>query len=240
MNILITGGASGLGEAITRRLAKDNNNIIYFTYSKSLDKAKKLESECINTHSIKCDFEEIEDLSSLMSKLPQLDLDVLVNNAYTGDYLKTYFHKIAPEEFVKDFNSNIIPIVKITQSVISGFRKKKCGKIITVLTSALIDTPPIGSSVYVANKAYLEELTKVWANENAKFGISSNSVSPSFMQTNLTSSTDERVIEQVIENHPLKKILTVEEVADTVYFLVNASPHINGVNIIMNAGMHII
>jgi NAD(P)-dependent dehydrogenase (short-subunit alcohol dehydrogenase family) len=100
--------------------------------------------------------------------------------------------------------------------------------------------PPIGTSVYIANKAYLEKLTKVWANENVKFNISSNSVSPSFMQTSLISDVDERVIEQMIENHPLKKILTVEEVAETVLFLISASSQINGVNLIINAAVHVI
>jgi len=101
----------------------------------------------------------------------------------------------------------------------------------------LLNTPPIGSAVYVANKAYLEKLTKVWASENAKFNISSNSVSPSFMQTNLTAGIDERVVEQIKENHPLKNLLTVDEVAETVSFLVNASNQINGIDIIINAGV---
>lgn len=78
--------------------------------------------------------------------------------------------------------------------------------------------PPIGSSTYIANKAYLEKLTKVWAIENSKFNITSNSISPSFMQTKLTSEIDERIIEQIISNHPLKKLLTVDEVAETVLF----------------------
>jgi len=79
-------------------------------------------------------------------------------------------------------------------------------------------------------------LTQVWATENIKFNITSNTVSPSFMFTNLTAGTDDRVIEQIVTNHPLKKLLTVEEVADTVLFLTTAPTHINGVDIVLNAG----
>ena len=57
------------------------------------------------------------------------------------------------------------------------------------------------------------------------------------MQTNLTADIDERVVEQIKENHPLKNLLTVDEVAETVSFLVNASNQINGIDIIMNAGV---
>ena len=82
-------------------------------------------------------------------------------------------------------------------------------------------------------------LTKVWATENSKFNITSNSISPSFMQTKLTSEIDFRIVSQLIENHPLKKLLTVEEVAETVFFLANATSHINGIDIIINSGASI-
>ena len=236
MNVLVTGGASGLGGAITKILAKDSNNRVYFSYKNSYVEAKKIEEEFSNTISIPCDFGDNNALKMFIDKISQFDLDILINNAYHGDYLKTYFHKISPNDFLIDFKENIIPVVEITQSVITNFRKKKQGKIITILTTALVNTPPIGSSVYVANKAYLEKLTKVWAVENSKFNITSNSVSPSFMETNLTSKFDNRIIEQMIEAHPLKKILTIDEVAETVFFLTNASSQINGVDILLNAG----
>ena len=239
MNILITGGASGLGEAITKMLAEDTNNKIFFTFSKSQAKAVSITTEFSNTVSIQCDFSDSLAVRILRDKIRQFDLDVLINNAYSGEFLKSHFHKIAPEEFLNDFINNIIPVIEITQEAIYGFRKKKRGKIVTVLTAALLNVPPIGSSVYIANKAYLEKLTKVWAIENAKFNITSNAVSPSFMQTHMTANFDERVMEQIKENHPFGKLLTVHEVAETVKYLINASSQINGQDIIMNSGMNI-
>lgn len=239
MNILITGGASGLGEAITRTLAKDAANTIYFTFSRSDANAKIIEAALSNTKAVKCDFSNESEVKSLVESIPSLDLDALVNNAYSGDFLKTYFHKIKSEDFAHDFKVNVIPTIEVTQAVINSFRKKKSGRIITVLTSALMNVPPIGSAVYVANKAYIEKLTKVWASENAKFNITSNSVSPSFMQTSMTANTDERMIEQMKESHPLKRILTVEEVAQTILYLTKASAHINGVDIVINAASNI-
>jgi 3-oxoacyl-[acyl-carrier protein] reductase len=239
MNILITGGASGLGNAITRALAKDRANTIYFTYNSSLHKAQLLENEFINAIALKCDFKIPAELNALISKIDELKIDVLINNAYSGSPIKTYFHKMTKDDFYSEFMFNTMPTILLTQACITGFRKNKSGKIITILTSYLINTPPTGSSSYVANKAYLASLVKSWAAENIKFNISSNSVSPSFMQTNLASDVDARIIEQMIESHPLKKLLTVEEVAETVAFLVNSPVQLNGVDIVINAGTNV-
>jgi 3-oxoacyl-[acyl-carrier protein] reductase len=239
MTILITGGASGLGEAITRLFAQDASNAVYFTYSNSRGSADKLSQQFPNATAIKCDFKNPSEVTSLTTEMATWDLDVLVNNAYSGTPIRTYFHKIPSADFAEEFNDNILPTIAITQAAITGFRKKKQGKVITILTSFLLNTPPIGASAYVAGKAYLGALVKSWATENAKFNIASNAVSPSFMQTGLTADTDERLIEQMAESHPLKKLLTVEEVAQTVLFLANASAQLNGADIVLNAASNI-
>ena len=236
MNILITGGASGLGEAITRKLAAGTDNKIWFTYNKSRHKAEKISAEHKNTTAIKCDFAIENELQELLVKVQNLNIDVLINNAYSGLFLNQHFNKTSTGDFEADFRSNIIPVIELTKTAITIFRKKKSGKIITILSAALVNTPPIGSGVYVAGKAYLAQLSKVWAVENAKFNISSNTISPSFMETNLTSTIDERLVEQMKDNHPLKKLLSLSEVADSVAFLVNSSAHINGADIVINAG----
>lgn len=239
MNILITGGASGLGKAITELLAENKNNTVYFTYSKSEESAQKIKLNFENTISVKCDFNNPDELQSLQDQIKEMDLDALVNNAYCSKINQMHFHKYPTIDFLTDFKDNIIPTILITQEAIKLFRKKKRGRIITVLSSYLSNVPPIGLSSYVANKAYLEKLTKSWANENSKHNITSNSVSPSFMRTGLTGDVDERIIEQMINNNPTKKLITTKEVAEAVLFLANAGDHINGIDLLMNAGVNI-
>jgi NAD(P)-dependent dehydrogenase (short-subunit alcohol dehydrogenase family) len=235
MIVLITGGASGLGESITKAIAQVPEHRVYFTYNNSEVNAKKIAKASSNTSCIKCDFTSEPDISALSKKVEELNIDVLINNAYTGDFLKTHFHKIPEAEFLTDFKANIIPTLIITQAAIACFRKKKKGKLITILTSALESTPPVGSAVYIANKAYLEMLTKVWASENAKFNITSNAISPSFMLTNFTSSMDERIIEQIKEKYPNNELLTTEEVAACVLDLLSSKEGLNGVNIVLDS-----
>lgn len=237
--ILITGGASGLGKAMTCYLSENKHNTIYFTFNNSIEYAKEIEAKYTNTTSIKVDFENEFELSNFLEYMDEIKPEILINNALVG-YRKNHFHKIYKDEFLASFSSNIIPVLSITQKFISIRRKFKSGKIITILTSYLINKPPIGLSEYVANKAYLHSMTKSWAIENFNFNITSNSISPSFMETELTSDIDHRVLESMINQHPNKKLLTIEEVASIVDFILHATTQINGQNFIVNAGNDLI
>lgn len=240
MNVLVTGGASGLGGAITSRLATVKEDTVFFSFHESVDKARKIESLYPNCKGIKCDFKNSLDIESVMKLIEDVDIDVLINNAFATRITRQHFHKTDVSVFTDNFHFNVIPVIRITQRAILHFRKKKFGKIISVISSAIVGNPPIGWSEYIAEKSYLAALSKSWAAENISFNITSNTVSPSFMQTDLTRDTDERIIEEMRESHPLKRLLTTDEVADTVLFLSRCSQQINGINLIMNAGVHVV
>lgn len=236
MNILVTGGGSGIGEAITLKLANEVGSKVFFTYFRSAANAFKITNELSNTEAIRCDFGNDTDLNALCNRMEEMQINVLINSAYAGNYLNTYFHKTAAEEYLFDFKQNILPVLRITQAAIGYFRKKKAGKIISISTAALKGKPPVGSSQYVANKAYLEQMAKCWAAENSKFNITSVVLSPSFVLTGMTQNLDERVVEQIIQDHPLKRLLSKEEVANAVYCLTHTSEPVNGKTFHLNAG----
>lgn len=239
MNILITGGTSGLGEACVRRLAGDENNFVNFTYNSSIEKANELEKEFENCKGFKCDFKYQSSINDLLTHMNDMDIDVLINNAVCS-LNKKHFHRIKADDFMKSYRCNVLPVIMITQKAITIFRKKKFGKIINVLTDYIINKPPVGMSEYTANKAYIESLSKSWSEENMKFGITSNCISPSIMITNLTKDIDERIIMDMKEKHPLKRLLTPSEAAESIEFLVNCTQHINGMNLIINGGKNVI
>ena len=236
MHILVTGGTGGLGTAIIKKLAAGNGNTVYFTYASSSHRAGELHAEMQNAHGIHCDFTIPSSVDTLIAALEDMAPDVLINNAWRP-FTTAYLHKKYGKELLSGFEQDILPAIKITNAAINIFRKKKSGKIINILSSAIIGKPPIGWSEYVANKNYLLSLSKSWAVENIRFNITTNCISPSFMETKFTGDTDPRIIEQMTADHPLKKLLTPEEVADAAFFLVNCSRHINGINLVINAGM---
>lgn len=240
MNILVTGGSSGLGMSVVELLSAEKCNNVYFTYKSHKEESEKICLDFPNAVAVHCDFSDSENLEKFVSKIPDFNLDVLINNAYSGITLGNHFHKTPVSDFNIAFQTNILPLISITQKVIDGFRKKKAGKIITVLTSALIGTPPMGYSVYSATKAYIAQLVKCWSKEYIKFGITSNAIAPDFMQTKLTSETNDFIVEQIKDANPMKKLLTTSEVARVIIGLTNASSQLNGITIPVNAGVNIL
>ena len=171
--------------------------------------------------------------------MAEWDLHALINNACTPIANK-HFHKIPHAEFKQNFFSNILPTIQITQEAIARFRKKKFGRIITVTTAFLVNKPPLGLSSYVAEKAYLASLCKSWAIENVNFNITSNCIAPSMMVTQFTNHIDERIIENAIQSHPFKRLLTPEETAETIGLLLTAPCHINGATWVLNGAADVI
>lgn len=238
MNILITGGASGLGQAITRRLANDTTNNIFITFARSAEQAETLAREFRNVTPLACDFCDEKAVDELVARVASLDLDALVNNAL-AIYTLAHFHKLSAEHLRNGFTENVLPVLRITQAALHQFRRKRFGSILTILSSYAAGNPPIGLSEYVAAKSYLLSMSKSWALENARYNITANCISPSFMLTAMNRYVDDRVIQDMIDSHPLKTLLTPDEVADAARFLLGASRHINGINLVMNAARNV-
>lgn len=215
------------------------DDFIYFTYHHSKSASDEIQSTFPNTKGILCDFKDEGSIQGLCQQMLDMNLDILINNAYTS-FETSHFHKLKSDQLRDNFCHNILPTIQITQQAISHFRKKKFGKIINVTTSFLINKPPVGLSSYVAEKAYIASLSKSWAAENASFNITSNCVAPAMMLTPFTSHIDERVIDTLVQSHPLKRLLTVEETAETIHLLLKAPAHINGATWVINGGVDVI
>lgn len=239
MNILITGGTSGLGKAIIEKLILDKDNKVFFTYCHNKKSADDLLLTYSNSVAFQVDFSIDESVDIFIEQLKTMEIDVLVNNAYSGKAQGTYFHKTGFQEYQTAFHDNILPLIKITQCCVTGMRKRRFGKIINVITSYVMDVPPMGFSVYTATKAYIRQLSKSLSKEYGRFNITANCILPDYMQTPFGKVEDFQ-LEEMVSAHPLKKLLEPEEVADVIIGIIFASQQLNGVEIPINAAQHIV
>jgi len=234
--VVLTGGSSGIGKAIVLFLLEKGYEVL-FTYHYSQDSAKEIESQYPNAKAYQIDFTDPSELLRFSAAIAEFSPDILINNYYSGSFIDTYFHKTETDKFLHDFKNNIVPTLQITQDCISIFRKKKFGRIINILTSSL-KSPAIGTSVYNSNKAYLQQMSKSWAIENVKFGITCNSVSPSFIATDFHKELDERVKETILSGYPLKENLKSTDISNVIELCINGGKHFNGNHIFLDAAHH--
>lgn len=216
MKILITGGSSGLGKKIIEKI--NSSCEIHFTYNTSKESASKITGKFKNSFSYKCDLTNERELKLFLSKIENLDFDVLINNYYSGKFLDKHFLNTNSFEFLDVYKKNILPVVQITQVLLRIFKKKRKGLIISI-SSQSISNPPIGSGLYSISKSVIEQLSKVWNSEYGKYGIISKIISPSFMRTNLTAAIDERMIEIYFENRTNRD--EINSVANDISNIIN-------------------
>jgi 3-oxoacyl-[acyl-carrier protein] reductase len=237
--IVLTGGASGLGAAIAEKLAADPAHSLSITYCHSLDSANALCERFPNVQAHHVDFTDIATVEAFAETFDIWQPDVLINNA-TGGLVRKQAHKFERDAWLGGFSTNVLPVIELTNRVLRGFRTRRSGRVITILTDALVGAPPLGMAEYVAGKAYLESLSRSWAVENAGHGITSNCVLPSMMFTGPTTELDERVLAQYVESLPTKRLLDLKEAAEVVAFLVTCTPYVNGVRWVVNGARQLL
>ncbi|WP_326981873.1 SDR family oxidoreductase [Chryseobacterium sp. MYb264] len=231
--VVLTGGSSGIGKAIALFLLEKGYEVL-FTYRHSQESAQEIEAKYSKSKAFQIDFSIPSEMERFSEAIADFSPDILINNYYNGTFIDTYFHKTEAEKFSNDFNSNIVPTLHITQGCISIFRKKKFGRIINILSSSL-NAPALGTSVYNANKAYLLQMSKSWAAENVKFGITCNSISPAFIPTDFHKDMDERMKETILSGYPIKEELESKDISGAVDLCLNGGKHFNGNHIFLDA-----
>ncbi|CAA7194375.1 SDR family NAD(P)-dependent oxidoreductase [Chryseobacterium potabilaquae] len=231
--VILTGGSSGIGKEINLFLLRKGYEVL-FTYCHSQESAEEIMTQFKNAKAFQVDFTSESQLSTFLREIEVFDPDILINNYYNGTFIDTYFHKTDANKFLTDFQNNIIPTLQITQESIKVFRKKKEGRIINILSSSLA-SPAMGTSVYNSNKAYLLQMSKSWAVENVKFGITCNSISPSFIPTDFHKNMDERMKETILSAYPLKENLESKDISNVIDLCINGGKHFNGNHVFLDA-----
>ncbi|ODV81718.1 NAD(P)-binding protein [Suhomyces tanzawaensis NRRL Y-17324] len=158
--ILITGASGGIGEATAREIAgAANGNVKLILTARRKEKldalAKDLSAKypSIQTHAAQFDVSKIETIKPFISNLPSdfADIDVLINNA--GLALgRDPVGQIAEEDISQMFNTNVLGLITLTQTVLPIFKKKNSGDIVNLGSIAGRDPYP-GGSIYCATKA---------------------------------------------------------------------------------------
>lgn len=236
----ITGATRGIGRQIAITLAKEGFDIAinYRKENEDLIETKKMvEDQKVKCFTVQGDVSSFEDSERMVNDIIEEfnHIDILVNNAgITKDMLLMRMKK---EDFESVIGVNLVGTFNITKNVIPCMMKNRSGRIINV-SSVVGISGNAGQTNYSASKAGIIGFTKSLAKEVGSRNILVNAVAPGFIETQMTDVLKDEVKEEISKTIPLKRMGTVEDVANVVKFLASKdSSYITGQVINIDGGM---
>src|SRR5215472_3589933 len=240
---IITGGDQGIGRAIALRLAAEGADIA-FSYRMNRTGAEEVVSRITGDgRRAKAFQEDFSDTSQAQNFIATLcehfgRSDILVNNA--GLERRADFWEVSEQDYDLVLNVNLKAVFFITQAVVRRWLKaKQAGKVINI-SSVHEELPFPHFASYCASKGGLKMLMRDLAVELAPFGITVNNIAPGAIETPINKAllNDPGKLKPLLENIPLKRLGTAEDVAGVAAFL--ASPdadYITGSTVFVDGGL---
>ncbi|TBR38973.1 MULTISPECIES: acetoacetyl-CoA reductase [Dyella] len=235
---LVTGGTGGIGTAIVRYLARQGHRVAtnYRDPAKADAWRKAMAAEGIEVYMAQGDVAEPDASETMIQDIEQNfgPIEILINNA--GITRDTTFHKMSYAQWMDVVNTNLNACFNVTRPVIDGMRGRKWGRIVQI-SSINGQKGQYGQANYAAAKAGMHGFTISLAQENARFGITVNTVSPGYVGTDMVMAVPEEVREKIIAQIPIGRLGKPEEIAHAVAFLTGEEAGwITGTNLAINGG----
>jgi len=237
---VVTGGAQGIGQAITEKLAEQGADVVIAT--RQQDKASALAQEIADrlgrrTLAVKLDVTSVASVEAMVSQVIEVmgRLDILVNNA--GIARDTLLMRMSEADWDEVLGVNLKGAFNCIKAAQRVMLKQRYGRIVNI-SSVVGLSGNVGQANYAASKAGLIGLTKVVARELATRNITCNVVAPGFIETAMTAKLSPEIVQQYLKNIPSGKMGTPRDVANAVAFLVSDdAAYVNGHVLVVDGGM---
>jgi len=236
---VITGAGRGIGRATAIKFAAEGARVVIADYNESSGRATekfiKDDSGDATFHFVNVAEEaSVQELFQFVRATFQ-GLDILVNNA--GILQDATLKKMVTEQFDQVIQVNLRGVYLCTQIAAEVMREQGSGVILNA-SSVVAHYGNFGQTNYVASKAGVLGMTRVWARELAKDGIRVNAVAPGFIKTDMTAGIPDKVLQMMAEKVPLKRMGTPEEIANAYCFLASdEASYINGAVLNVDGGV---
>jgi 2-dehydro-3-deoxy-L-rhamnonate dehydrogenase (NAD+) len=218
---IVTGGATGIGEGIARRLAAAG--AIVAVCDLNLDLAQDVASSLPgSSFAVACDVSSQDSIKTAADAVTAHtgQIDILVNNAGIAGVAAPLWEQ-TDEDWQRILAVNVTSVFQFCRTVVPAMRARKYGRIVNIASIAGKEGNP-NMSPYSATKAAVIALTKSLGKELAQEGICVNCVAPAVIRTKILEQLTEQQVSYMTDRIPMRRTGTVDEVAAVVHFL--ASP----------------
>ena len=235
---IITGAAQGIGYATARKFLDEGAKVVVCDISKaSIDAALASLSSRGAIDAVVVDVTMRDQIDAMTTEVVQRHgrIDVLVNNA--GITLDARLQKMTDDQFERVIAVNLKGTYNCAQAVLDTMVKQASGVILNA-SSVVGIYGNFGQTNYAASKFGVIGFVKTWARELGPKGIRCNAVAPGFVATHILETIPEKVLEQLKERVPLRRLGTPEDIANVYAFLASdEASYINGAVIEVSGGL---
>jgi len=236
---LITGGGRGIGKATAEKFAEEGAQVIIGELDADPGNST---ADLINENGGKAEFIQLDVskkdvvdscFETIMDKYGKID--ILVNNA--GILADSTLKKLEEEQFDRVININLKGVYLCTRAAADLMRESGKGVILNA-SSVVAHYGNFGQTNYVASKAGVIGMTKVWARELGKDGIRVNAVAPGFIKTDMIGDIPEKIMDLMSDKVPLKRMGEPQDIANAYCFLASdEASYINGTVLNVDGGV---
>jgi len=236
----VSGGMGGIGTAICRRLGAAGHTVVAGClpgYDRKAEWLDVMRREGIRVHAAEGDVSKFESCAEMFYNVHSVvgPVDILVNNA--GITRDSVFKRMTEQDWMAVINTNLNSVFNVTRQVIDGMSERGWGRIINISSVNAIKGQ-FGQTNYSAAKAGMAGFSKALAQEVVRKGVTVNTVSPGYVETDLVMAIRTDVRQRIIDSIPMGRLARPEEIAAVVAFLVSEEAgYITGANISVNGGM---
>ena len=237
----VSGGMGGIGTAICRRLGRAGHTVIAGClpgYEKKSEWLDRMRAEGLRVHAAEADVASYDSCAEVFASITATagPVDILVNNA--GITRDSLFKRMSAADWMAVINTNLNSVFNVTRQVIDGMSERGWGRIINISSVNAIKGQ-FGQTNYSAAKAGMAGFSKALAQEVVRKGVTVNTVSPGYVETDMVMAIRKEVRDQIVASIPMGRLAKPEEIAAVVAFLASEEAgYITGANISVNGGMH--
>ena len=237
----VSGGMGGIGSAICRRLGRAGHTVVAGClpgYEKKEEWLERMRTEGYRVHAAEGDVSDFDSTAEMFGRLREVvgPVDILVNNA--GITRDAVFKRMTEQDWLAVINTNLNSVFNVTRQVIDGMSERGWGRIINISSVNAIKGQ-FGQTNYSAAKAGMAGFSKALAQEVVKKGVTVNTVSPGYVETDMVMAIRPEIREQIVAQIPMGRLAKPQEIAAVVAFLASEEAgYITGANISVNGGMH--
>jgi acetoacetyl-CoA reductase len=232
----MTGFAKALAQEVVRKGVTVNT--VSPGYGRKDEWLGAMRREGWRVHAAEGDVSDFDSCAGMFHQVTSVvgPVDILVNNA--GITRDAVFKRMTEDDWMAVINTNLNSVFNVTRQVVDGMTERGWGRIVNI-SSVNAQKGQFGQTNYSAAKAGMAGFAKALAQEVVRKGVTVNTISPGYVETDLVMAIRPEVRAKIIESIPMGRLARPEEIAAVVAFLVSEDAgYITGANISVNGGMH--